>query len=149
MSTSQRTPALATLHKHSARRLQGLDSHTGEDYLSLRMCHHVVSRYCAIWNYEKLQRLGDGSRTSLSGLARSPQTLPRCPATERPVREILAGCGAAHRVDGVVQHVVASKSTASPSSSSRTSPIVRPPEHAALQRLPPLPPPHCLFLDCS
>jgi len=46
--------------------------------------------HCVIWNSEKLQRPGDGSRASLPGSASSPQTLPRGPATERPFREIRA-----------------------------------------------------------
>ena len=44
MSTSEPTAALATLREHSARRLQGLNFHPGEDSLSLRMRNHVLSR---------------------------------------------------------------------------------------------------------
>ena len=41
-------PALATLCEHSVRRLQGLNSHPGEDSLSLRMRNHVLSRRMSI-----------------------------------------------------------------------------------------------------
>ena len=44
MSTSDPTPAFATLREHSVRRLQGLNSHPGEDSLSLRMRNHVLAR---------------------------------------------------------------------------------------------------------
>jgi len=44
MSTSKPALALATLREHSVRRLQGLNSHPGEDSLSLRMRNHVLSR---------------------------------------------------------------------------------------------------------
>ena len=43
-STSEPTPALATLREHSVRRLQGLKSHPAEDSLSPRMRNHVLSR---------------------------------------------------------------------------------------------------------
>ena len=43
MSTREATPVLATLREHSVRRLQGLNSHRGEDSLSLRMRNHVLS----------------------------------------------------------------------------------------------------------
>jgi len=44
MSTSEFTPAFATLREHSVRRLQRLKSHPGEDSLSLRMRNHVLPR---------------------------------------------------------------------------------------------------------
>ena len=43
LSTREPIPALTTLREHSVRRLQGLNSHPGEDSLSLRMRNHVMS----------------------------------------------------------------------------------------------------------
>ena len=124
MSTSQPTPAFATLREHSVRRLQGLDSRPAEDSLftvaeNAQPCSVPYQSHGVIWNSEKLQRPANGSRASLPGSVSFPQTLPRGPATERPSREIRAVCGAAHlhnlQVDDIVQLFVAHISYVRPS----------------------------------
>ena len=148
MSTSEPTPALATLREHSVRRLQWLNSHLGEDLLSLRMCNHVLSRLRATVWYGTLKR----SSVLETDLGRHCQgrSVPRRHSSGSSYRATLPRnpqgmwCGAPSQFPSRCRRPALGRSLVLPYAL---------PDSPSLPRIPPLPPqaltalpPH---LDCS